>query len=68
MFKDVMMGTGLELWAQAALVIFFVVFVAVTIWAWTRPRRDVEAWSALALLDDDDAARAGDRDARGGRR
>lgn len=51
MFKEVFKlesVLGLSRWA---LVIFVLVFVAMTLWAWTRPRRTIRYWASLPLED-----------------
>ncbi len=49
MFKDVLNHSDLSLWAQAGLVIFFVCFVAVTIWVIARPRGEMDRCASLPL-------------------
>jgi hypothetical protein len=49
MFKDVLNHAHLTYWAEAALVLFFLTFVAVFIWVMTRPRKQVQRWSSLPL-------------------
>jgi hypothetical protein len=51
MFKDVLIHADLSHWAEAGLVIFFVIFVGAMIWTLTRPRRMVEEWARLPLHD-----------------
>ena len=52
MFKDVLNHADLTCWAQWGLAIFFICFVAITIWAYTRPRRELHHWSILPLVDE----------------
>lgn len=49
MFKDVLNHANLTLWAEAGLVVFFLVFVGVAVWTFTRSRKQVEEWSAIPL-------------------
>lgn len=49
MFKDVMNYAELSRWAETGMLIFFACFIAVTIWALTRPRKQVEEWAAIPL-------------------
>jgi cbb3-type cytochrome oxidase subunit 3 len=37
----------------AALVVFFGCFLAIVVWTWTRPRREIDAQAQLPLEDDD---------------
>ena len=53
MFKDVLTHANMVHWAEMGLVIFFAVFVLTTAWAMTRPKRQVEQWSAIPLTADD---------------
>lgn len=51
MFKEVFnleTVLGLSRWA---LVIFLLVFVAMTLWAWTRSREHIDRWASLPLDD-----------------
>jgi hypothetical protein len=45
-FKDVLNSMNASL-TELALVIFFLAFVAIVIWAVTRPREDVDRWADL---------------------
>jgi len=49
--SDVVSGSGLAFWAEAGLVIFFVVFVAVTIRALRQPRESARRHASLPLED-----------------
>jgi len=57
MFKEVFSMDIVRLFTQLGLVIFFLVFVAVSIWAYTRPKRDVEDWAEIPLSDADKSER-----------
>jgi len=49
MFKDVLTNSNLTIWAEAALVIFLLCFVAIGVWTLTRPRKLIEQWAAIPL-------------------
>ena len=49
MLKQLLIHMDIARFGEIGLVIFFVVFVAVTVWAISRSRRDVEQWSAIPL-------------------
>ena len=49
MFKDVLQHANLSHWAEAGLLVFFVVFVGVSIWAMTRPKKTVQQWAEIPL-------------------
>ena len=51
MFKDILSDANLTLFATLGLVIFVAVFLGVTIWALTRPRKTVDKWSSIPLKD-----------------
>jgi len=51
MIKLAMTDTSLALFAAIGLVVFFVVFVGVIVWALTRPGRAITNWSSLPLAD-----------------
>jgi len=51
MFKDVLNHADLEIFAEVGLLIFVVVFVGVTIWAFTRSRAQVRDWSEIPLSE-----------------
>ncbi len=52
MLKD-LEGMDLELMGKAALIMFFVMFVLAVFYAWTRKRKQLEDWSLIPLLSDD---------------
>lgn len=49
MFNDVLTHANMVHWAEMGLVIFFAVFLLTTLWAMTRPKRQIEEWSSLPL-------------------
>jgi cbb3-type cytochrome oxidase subunit 3 len=51
MFKDVLRHADLAQWAEAGLVVFFLVFLLAVAWAMTRRRNEVRQWAALPLDD-----------------
>ena len=57
MFKEVFSMDIVRLFTQLGLVIFFLVFVAVSIWAYTRPKREVDNWAEIPLSDSDENER-----------
>ncbi len=52
MSAQILMTIDLSRMGETGLVMFFGIFVAVTIWAFTRKRREIRHWSELALHDD----------------
>ena len=52
MFKDVLRAMDFTVLSQIALVIFFGVFVAVTIRAFTRPKDEIDKQSQIPLSDE----------------
>lgn len=63
MFKEVFQHLDLAHLGEAGLVLFFLTFVATTVWAMTRGRKDVDRWSALPLeAAGDPAARSAGRE------
>ena len=52
MFKDVLRAMDFTTLSQIALVLFFVVFVAVVIRTWTRPKKDMDKQSQIPLSDE----------------
>ena len=51
MFKEVLNHSDLSHWAEAGLIVFFAVFVGVTVWSMTRSRKLVRQWAMLPLED-----------------
>jgi hypothetical protein len=58
MLRSVVESMGMTGFAQAALLLFFSVFVSVLIREALRPRREVNHLAALPLADDEAAAAA----------
>ncbi|MBM4092897.1 MAG: hypothetical protein FJ276_26340 [Planctomycetes bacterium] len=56
--KGLMSGMGMNGFALVGLAISFVAFLAILVWIWSRPQKeiDAQAW----LFADDEAARAED--------
>jgi cbb3-type cytochrome oxidase subunit 3 len=52
MFKDVLTHMDLSALSTAGLLLFFVVFVAVTLYALTRPPQQAEQWSKIPLTNE----------------
>ena len=52
MFKEVLQAMDFTVLAQIALVIFFGVFVAVTIRTWTRSKGEMDRQSQIPLSDE----------------
>lgn len=52
MFKDVLRAMDFTILTQIALVIFFAVFVAVTIRTWRRPKQEMDKQSQIPLSDE----------------
>jgi cbb3-type cytochrome oxidase subunit 3 len=51
MFKEILSDANLTLFATGGLVIFVAVFLAVMIWALTRPKKTIDKWSSIPLKD-----------------
>lgn len=47
--KGLMSAMGMNGFATAALVICFVVFVAILVWTWTRPKSEIDRHARLCL-------------------
>jgi len=52
MFKDVLQAMDFTALSQIALVMFFVVFVAVVIRTWLRPKDEIELQGRIPLSDE----------------
>ena len=52
MFKDVLRAMDFTTLSQIALVIFFLVFVAVVIRVWTRPKKEMDKHGQIPLSDE----------------
>ena len=51
--KGLLSGLGMDVFAVTALVAFFALFVAIVVWTWTRPQREIECQARLPLEEDD---------------
>lgn len=51
MFKDVLNAMQVEWMSRIGLMIFFVTFVAICLWAMTRSSRELGRWNELPLED-----------------
>ena len=51
MFKDVLQAMNFTTLSQIALVLFFIVFVAVVIRTMTRPKKEMDKQSQIPLSD-----------------
>lgn len=49
MFKDVLQHMDLTLLTRTGLLIFFICFIAIVIFAITRPKEQVRQWARLPL-------------------
>ena len=58
MFKDVLTHSNLTHWAEAGLVIFFLTFLAISIWALTRRSDEIRRWSEVPINDEPHATPA----------
>lgn len=52
MFKDVLTHMDMSALSTAGLLLFFVVFLAVTLYALTRPPQQADRWSRIPLTGD----------------
>lgn len=57
--SDVMGHLRLDLYAEVAIVLFFVAFAAIAINAFCRPKKELAHLASLPLQDHDDAAPRG---------
>jgi cbb3-type cytochrome oxidase subunit 3 len=57
MFNDILNHMDLSALTTAGLVLFFIVFVAVSIYAFTRPPAQAAQWSRIPLTRDADVHR-----------
>lgn len=55
MFKDVLNHMDLSALTTAGLLLFFIVFVAVSFYAFTRPPAQATQWSRIPLAHEADA-------------
>lgn len=51
MFKEIFRSLDVQWMGNLALLIFFACFVAIVIWAFTRPRKQMDACRRLPLED-----------------
>lgn len=51
MFKEVLAGSGLAVFAVVGLVLFVAVFVGVAAWALSRRAGEIRLWSQMPLAD-----------------
>jgi len=54
--KGLMSGLGMEVFALVGLALFFFTFLGIVIWAYTRPRNEIDRLSRL-WEDDEDGER-----------
>jgi cbb3-type cytochrome oxidase subunit 3 len=52
MFKEVLTHMDMSALSTAGLLLFFVVFLAVTLYALTRPPQQADQWSRIPLTTD----------------
>lgn len=52
MFKDVLTHMDLSSLSSAGLLLFFAVFIGVTLYALTRPPRQADRWSRIPLTEE----------------
>ena len=57
MLRDVLAFADLTAFALVGLVIFFLTFMGVIVWVFTRPAGRIEEWSLLPLQADADTRR-----------
>jgi cbb3-type cytochrome oxidase subunit 3 len=53
MFKDVWNTANLGILSEIAMVMFFLIFLGVLVWVFTRSRRQVDRWSKLPLQNEE---------------
>lgn len=51
--KGLMSAMGMNGFALLGLLISFTAFVAILVWIWTRPQREIEHQAQLCIDDDD---------------
>jgi cbb3-type cytochrome oxidase subunit 3 len=52
MFKEVFKLESVMQLSTLALIIFVLVFIGITVWAWTRSRKKIDQWASIPLNDD----------------
>lgn len=62
MFKDVLTHMDMSALSTAGLLLFFVVFLAVTFYALTRPPQQADQWSRIPLTSDPQEPRRPEED------
>jgi hypothetical protein len=51
MLKEVIGGSGTVVWAEVALVVFFIAFVAICVRTWRRPKQEMDDCARIAIED-----------------
>jgi cbb3-type cytochrome oxidase subunit 3 len=54
MFKDVLNHMDLSALTTAGLLLFFIVFIAVSLYAFTRPTSQAQRWARIPLTREND--------------
>jgi cbb3-type cytochrome oxidase subunit 3 len=52
--KGLMSGMGMNVFATLALLLFMASFIAIVVWTYTRPRKEIESHANLPLDDKDE--------------
>ena len=52
--KGLMSGMGMNVFAMVSMVLFVVSFVAILIWTFTRPSKEIESYANMPLHDNDE--------------
>jgi cbb3-type cytochrome oxidase subunit 3 len=52
MIKDVLQNIDSMVFGQIAMILFGLIFIAVVIYAWTRPKKQMDEWSHIPLSDE----------------
>jgi cbb3-type cytochrome oxidase subunit 3 len=50
--KGLMSGMGMNVFATWALLLFMAAFIAIVVWTYTRPRKEIESQANLPLEGD----------------
>lgn len=53
MLKEVLRSLQTATMLEISLVVFFLIFVGIVVWALTRKRKDVDHWSRLPVDDNE---------------
>ncbi len=56
MLRDVISQSGFEVFQQIALLLFFVVFVAIVVRTWMRPRQEMDRYAHLPVDNGSDVS------------